>query len=224
MIMICKPANFYDGSGLSTNLFYMVDNPEPLCYNMEEIKTRWLMKTKDIILIAMFAALITVGAFIRIPVPVCPFTLQFLFTTLAGVILGGRKGAIAVSVYVLLGLAGLPVFTGGGGISYVFQPTFGYLLGFIGGAYMTGRTVHNGSLTMSRLLSGCFAGLFIVYTLGMTYYWAISRFYLGEPVGIWQLFLYCFILAVPGDICLCILSAVLGKRLIPAIDLSYKNA
>ena len=76
------------------------------------------MKTKDIIMTALFTALIAAGAFIRIPVPVCPFTLQFLFTTLAGVLLGSRKGAAAVGVYVILGLAGLPIFTSGGGIGY----------------------------------------------------------------------------------------------------------
>ncbi len=182
------------------------------------------MKTKDMILIAMFVALIAVGAYIKIPVPVCPFTLQFLFTTLAGIILGSKNGTIAVSVYVLLGLAGLPVFTGGGGIGYVFQPTFGYLIGFIAGAFVTGTIVHKGDLTMQRLLAGGFAGLMTVYTFGMAYYWAVSRFYIGEPIGIWPLFLYCFLLAVPGDICLCILSAKLGKRLIPAIGLSYKKA
>lgn len=182
------------------------------------------MKTKDMILIAMFTALIAVGAYIKIPVPVCPFTLQFLFTTLAGIILGGKNGAIAVSVYVLLGLAGLPVFTGGGGIGYVFQPTFGYLIGFIAGAFVTGTIVHKGDLTIQRLLAGGFAGLMTVYAFGMAYYWAVCRFYIGESIGIWPLFLYCFLLAVPGDICLCILSAKLGKRLIPAIGLSYKNA
>ncbi len=181
------------------------------------------MKTKDMILIALFAALTAAGAYIRIPVPVCPFTLQFLFTTLAGVMLGGRRGALAVAVYVLLGLAGVPVFTGGGGIGYVLQPTFGYLLGFIGGAYLTGEIVHSGSLTMPRLLAGCFAGLFVVYALGMAYYWSICQFWLREPIGIWPLFLYCFVLAVPGDIALCILSAVLGKRLNPVAGLSPKT-
>ena len=182
------------------------------------------MKTKDMILISMFTALITVGAYIKIPVPVCPFTLQFLFTTLSGIILGAKNGTIAVSVYVLLGLAGLPVFTGGGGIGYVFQPTFGYLIGFIAGSFVTGTIVHKGDLSILRLLAGSFAGLMTVYALGMAYYWAVCRFYIGEPIGIWPLILYCFILAVPGDICLCILSAVLGKRLIPAIKRSYKIA
>lgn len=45
----------------------------------------------------------------------------------------------------------------------------------------------------------------------------ISRFYLETPVGLWTLFLYCFLLVVPGDIVLCVLGAVLGKRMIPVI-------
>ena len=180
------------------------------------------MKTKDIIMTALFTALIAAGAFIRIPVPVCPFTLQFLFTTLAGVLLGSRKGAAAVGVYVILGLAGLPIFTSGGGIGYVLQPTFGYLIGFILGSFITGVIAHSGALTFRRLLAACFAGLMAVYAVGMFYYWLIGRFWLEKPVGLWSLFLYCFLLAVPGDICLCILSAVLGKRLLPV--LKYKEA
>ena len=58
----------------------------------------------------IFTALIAVGAFIRIPVPICPFTLQLLFTTLAGILLGSRRGGGAVLVYLALGLAGVPVF------------------------------------------------------------------------------------------------------------------
>lgn len=68
-----------------------------------------------------------------------------------------------------------------------------------------------------RLLAADFAGLGIVYSLGMAWYWLISRFYLGTPIGLWPLFLYCFLLAVPGDILLCIAGAYLGKRLIPLV-------
>ena len=63
-----------------------------------------------------------------------------------------------------------------------------------------------------------FAGLAIVYLFGMAYYYWMSNFYLGTPIGLWPLFLYCFILAVPGDIALCILGAILGKRLIPLLN------
>ena len=185
---------------------------------MEEvIKINNANKTRSMAMTAMFTALITAGAYIRIPVPVCPFTLQFLFTTLAGLILGKNRGAAASALYVALGLAGLPVFTGGGGLAYVLQPTFGYLIGFIAGSYITGAIARSGKADTRRLLTGCFAGLAVVYALGMIYYYVISAVYLNEPVGIGALFLYCFVLAVPGDIALCILSAALAKRLMPVI-------
>lgn len=162
----------------------------------------------------IFTALIAVGAFIRIPVPVCPFTLQLLFTTLAGLLLGSRRGAGAVLVYLALGLAGVPVFTEGGGISYIFQPTFGYLIGFAGGAWLTGKIVETApSGSLFRYAAACFAGLAVVYGCGMAYVYVINNFYLGTPLGLWPLILYCFLLAVPGDIVLCLLAAVLGRKI-----------
>lgn len=166
----------------------------------------------------MFVALIAVGAFIKIPVPVVPFTLQYLFTMLAGLLLGAKRGCLAVSVYILLGLLGLPVFAQGGGIGYIFQPSFGYIIGFAIGAFVTGAIANKKrSPGYGRLLCANFAGLGIVYLLGMVYYYLISDFYLGSPIGLWPLFLYCFLLAVPGDIVLCILGAFLGKRMIPLV-------
>lgn len=82
------------------------------------------MKIRDLILVAMFAALTAIGAFIKIPIPYVPFTLQFLFCAFAGMILGARLGALSQIIYVAIGLAGIPVFTEGGGIGYVFKPTF----------------------------------------------------------------------------------------------------
>lgn len=175
-------------------------------------------KTQNLILCALFVALITAGAFIRIPIPVVPFTLQFLFTMMAGLLLGGKLGAAAVGVYILIGLIGLPVFTEGGGLSYIFKPSFGYIIGFAVAAYVTGTIANRVSEPgYKRLLAANFIGLGIVYAFGMVYYYLISDLYLGTPIGLWPLFLYCFILAVPGDIALCILGATLGKRLIPVI-------
>src|SRR3712207_2857288 len=91
---------------------------------------------RDLTMTALFVTLITVGAFIRIPLPNCPFTLQILFTTLAGIILGSRLGAVSVGIYIILGLIGVPVFTSGGGPGYILHPTFGYLVGFMVGAYV----------------------------------------------------------------------------------------
>lgn len=172
--------------------------------------------TRDLCLIALFTALIAAGAFIRIPVPVVPFTLQFLFTTLAGLLLGAKRGAISVACYLVLGLIGLPIFSEGGGIFYVCKPTFGYLIGFSVGTFVTGAIAHRvESPSFRRILLACFSGLLIVYACGMVYYWGICEFYVGEGIGVAALFLYCFVLAVPGDVVLCILSAIVAKRLAP---------
>ena len=151
-------------------------------------------RSREIVLFGLFTALIAIGAFIRIPVPVCPFTLQLLFTTLAGLLLGSKKGALSVGLYVLLGLVGVPVFTEGGGPSYIFQPTFGYLVANL-------------------------CGLAVVYLFGMIYVYFINNFYIGKTIGVWAVILYCFLLAVPGDICLCILAAFLSKRLVKALGI-----
>lgn len=180
------------------------------------------LKTKDMVFCAMFVALIATGAFIKIPVPVVPFTLQYLFTMLAGLLLGAKKGCLSVCVYIILGLAGLPVFTQGGGPGYIFQPTFGYIIGFAAGAFVTGKIAEGMGTKKAqpgfgRLLAANFIGLGIVYLFGMVYYYLICDLYLGTPIGLWPLFLYCFLLAVPGDLLLCILGAVIGKRMIPLI-------
>ena len=83
---------------------------------------RQKIATRDMAMCALFTVLITAGAFIKIPVPVVPFTLQFLFTMMAGLLLGGRLGACSVALYGVLGLIGLPVFAEGGGIYYLLKP------------------------------------------------------------------------------------------------------
>ena len=68
----------------------------------------------EIAFTGLFAALIAVGAFIKINIPVQPFpmhfTLQFFFVLLAGYVMGARRGAACVCVYLAVGLAGIPVF------------------------------------------------------------------------------------------------------------------
>lgn len=167
---------------------------------------------------ALFAALIAVGAFIKIPVPFVPFTLQLLFTTLAGIVLGPKYGALSVGVYILIGLCGVPIFTQGGGPAYVLQPTFGYLIGFLIGTFVTGLIVHKVPRpSIKRLLVANFSGLLIVYTLGTIYYFFIAMFYTNTYAGVWSLFLYCFLLPMPGDILTCVVCAFIGKRLVPIL-------
>ena len=128
------------------------------------------IRTIDICLCGVFAALSAIGAFIRIPIPVCPFTLQLTFTTLAGLLLGKRRGALSVAIYVFVGLLGIPVFTEGGGIYYVLKPTFGYLIGFIAATYVTGAISRSGKTpSYLRIFSASVAGVVTDYLFGMVY-------------------------------------------------------
>lgn len=176
------------------------------------------ISVQHMILCALFTALIAVGAFIKIPVPVVPFTLQFLFTTLAGMFLGPRLGTVSVLVYLMVGLAGLPIFAQGGGPSYVLVPSFGYLIGFAAGTFITGTVAgHETAPSFRKLIAAGFTGLMAVYAIGMAYYYIICNYVLGTPIAFWPLFLYCFLMAVPGDLAICIVCALIGKRIMPTV-------
>ena len=173
-------------------------------------------KTTALLLCALFTALIAVSAFIRIPAPLVPITLQSGTVLLSGMLLGAKTGAKSVLIYVLLGLVGVPIFTMGGGLSYVFQPTFGYLLGFIIGAYIVGVLAWKNPLpTVQYLFCSALAGLAAIYLIGTAYCYWISTFVLGTSLAFWPLLFSCCILPLPGDLLLCMLAAHIGKRLLP---------
>ena len=177
------------------------------------------LKTRELILCSLFTALIAIGAFIKIPVPVVPFTLQDAFVILAGILLGAKLGAISVIIYIVLGLIGLPIFTNGGGIAYVLQPTFGYIIGFAIAAFIIGKISNSTpNPSVKRLLLANIVGLIVIYALGATYYYAISHLYLGTNIGIGSLMLYCVILCLPGDIFICFFTAILGNKLVTILN------
>lgn len=175
-----------------------------------------MSKTKNIVYCGLFTALIAIGAFIKIPIPVLPFTLQYLFTMLAGLLLGSRWGTISVVAYMLLGLVGLPIFTEGGGIWYIFKPSFGYIIGFCVGTFVTGLLAGRfKKKTVVNYLIANFAGLVPVYGIGLIYYYIICNFVIDSPIAVGPLFMYCFLCAIPGDIALSILAAFLAKQIMP---------
>ncbi|MBQ3425940.1 MAG: biotin transporter BioY [Clostridia bacterium] len=174
------------------------------------------IKTQDITLCAVFAALSAIGAFIKIPIPICPFTLQLTFTTLAGLLLGKKLGALSVAVYVFIGLLGIPVFTEGGGIYYVLKPTFGYLLGFIIGTYVTGAIAWGAEEpSYLRILLASVAGVVIDYIFGMVYMYLICNYVLDSALGFRKAIMTCFVLLIPKDIVLAAITSLIAKRLIP---------
>ena len=171
------------------------------------------------ILVALFSALTAVGAFIKIPTPLLPITLQTLFTMLAGMLLGPKRGALAVLIYILLGLAGLPIFTQGGGIGYVFKPSFGYLIGMCVAAYISGVFTWKIKAPgyMRYVLAGL-AGTAVIYAVGLVYFYIIANFVINSPIGVWPLLLNCFLLTLPGDIALVFAGSILAQRLRPVLN------
>ncbi len=132
------------------------------------------MTTKRLIRISYFTLLTVIGGLIRIPVGTVAFTFQTLFVMLSGLILGGVDGAISQFAYLFLGLVGIPVFASGGGFSYVLMPTFGYIIGFISGAFVTGL-IRSKMRTLStlKLWAACAVGLVVIYAVGIAYQTAI---------------------------------------------------
>ena len=173
-------------------------------------------KTRMMILAALFAALTAVGAFIRFPLGTMSVTLQFMFTAMAGVLLGAKWGAVSQTVYVVLGLVGLPVFTMGGGIGYVMQPSFGFLLGLIPTAWVIGRLTEkeNGHW---RIALACLAGLAVLYLIGLPYMYLIMKLYLHKSITVWTAVKAGMLVYLPGDAIKIALTVLLYKPLHRAI-------
>lgn len=176
------------------------------------------IKTRDIILVSMFAALSAIGAFIKIPVGPAPITLQFLFVALSGVLLGSRLGALSQIVYVVIGLIGIPVFTAGGGISYIFKPTFGYLIGFIVASYVIGKISETEDRpSLKRLFIATLIGLVISYVIGVPYLYVVLKYVVDAKITIYSALKTGCLIFIPGDLAKCLVTTVLSYRIIPTL-------
>lgn len=165
------------------------------------------------ILAALFAALTAAGALIRIPTPVVSFTLQILFTGLAGCLLGSRWGAVSQGIYVLLGLLGLPIFTAGGGPGALFHPTGGFLLGMIAMAWVVGTLTRRWGCGFWKGLLACLAGLGALYAIGLPWLHIIMNIYHNWSVS--QTIVSGMLIFLPADLLKAVLTAALYARLAP---------
>lgn len=158
-------------------------------------------KTTEIVMISLFAALTAVGAFIRIPLPYVPFTMQTLMVMLAGLILGSRLAALSQLLYLAIGLLGLPVFAQGGGPGYVLQPSFGFLVGFIAGAYLIGRMVEGvEQLSFPRVLTALILGQVAIHVFGIAYLYLNLNFIINKPTSFFTTIKIGLLVFIPGDI------------------------
>ena len=179
-------------------------------------------RTQDVIYCGLFAALMTVGALIKIVLPIGVFevtvSLQVFFALLAGFLLGARNGFLSIVVYLIIGLIGVPVFAHGGGLGYLIKPTFGFLIGFAFAALFAGLlTNREKKPRFSRLIVAALVGEMAYYACGLIYYFIMFNFVLSGTVGIGiaKLFSVWFLSTVIPDTVICMLAAVLAYRLMP---------
>lgn len=188
------------------------------------VKTVRPIKSREIALCGLFIALTALGARINFPLPFGNYySLQFLFVLLAGMLLGPYYGALSLGLYVALGLMGFPLFAAGGGIAYVVKPTFGFLLGFVAAAFVTGTLVQiltkhrfsapHRSLLFLQYLVASLGGLVVTYGFGIFYMYFANHAFLGIEVPLWVMVLTCFPIDIPCDAVLCVVAALLGPRL-----------
>lgn len=174
-------------------------------------------KTYDLVYISVFTVLIAICSWISIPAAV-PFTLQTLGVFLAVGILGGKRGTMAVFVYILLGAVGIPVFAGfSGGIGVLGGTTGGYIVGFLASALvMWGmeRVFGNGRIVLAVSMV---LGLLACYAVGTLWFMAVYTHQTGN-VGILAVLGWCVFPFLIPDLLKIVLAMVLTKRLKGAVQ------
>ncbi|MEE2658112.1 MAG: biotin transporter BioY [Candidatus Latescibacterota bacterium] len=160
------------------------------------------------------AALTAVGAHLRLPLPVVPVTLQPTVVCLSGLWLGARGGALSQIVYLVAGLIGFPIFAKGGGIHYVLEPTFGYLLGFVPAALTAGLLSpgEHRRAPFWRLVVAAAIGIGVIYAFGITGLLLNLRYITGTELQ-WPQIAKLGLAPLPKDLMLCVIAAMLVERL-----------
>lgn len=176
------------------------------------------------VLASLFAALTAAGAFIKIPLPYVPITMQDFFVILSGALLGPVYGALSQVFYLLVGLAGVPVFALGGGPGYVFQPTFGYLLAYPAAAFVVGYVVWGGleggaraEPKFVRIFGAGIFGAALIFVFGVTGLYLNLKFVLGKPIS-WQTALWTgFVVFIPGSLLKLAVASFMATKLLPIL-------
>ncbi len=171
--------------------------------------------------IGLAVALMTVCAWIAVPMPVgVPVTLQTLGLCATVGLLGGRRGTVAVGVYLLMGALGLPVFAGfGGGIGILAGATGGYLLGMLPAAAAVGvallvlsRRATDGGISLGGYMGAFSIGVAVCYAVGTAWFAVLYASGTGTT-GIAAAILSCVLPYILPDVLKCLITARLCHRL-----------
>lgn len=165
----------------------------------------------QMVLASMFGAATAAGAYIIVPIPPVPITLQTMFLSLAGVLLGARAAFMSQVVYVIIGAMGLPVFAGGkAGLGVLFGPTGGYIAGFIAAAWVIGKISESRpSGGVVWIIFAMAAGTLVIYTLGVAQLSFVAELSVSKALTVGALpFL-------PGDTVKIGVAAVIARKVRP---------
>ena len=167
----------------------------------------------NLVLVSLFAALISAGAFITVPIGPVPLVLQNFFTLLAGLVLGPFLGTAAVALFIIAGAIGLPVFSNNGspmGIARLMGPTGGYYAGYLLSAFIAGLIYgvpkQGEKRKVLRLGLAAVLGMFVVYIPGLIR----LKFFLDTWPKTLAAGLYTFII---GDIIKIVIAILITPRL-----------
>ncbi|MGM0845160.1 MAG: biotin transporter BioY [Bacillota bacterium] len=178
------------------------------------------LKAIDITMAAMFAALMAIGANLTSMLVIggVPITLQTFFCVLAGLILGSRLGAISMTVYMMIGLVGAPVFAGfTGGPGVLLKPTFGFILSYILVAYLVGKMVE-AKPGKKMFIIAALVGMAVNYVLGTNWMYAAYIFWADAPEAFSYKIAWAWMLApLPKDIILAAFAGAVAPRFLSAI-------
>lgn len=180
--------------------------------------TKKSLSIRDMVLIALFAALMAVCAWITIPIPNIPFTLQIFAVFAALFVLGGKRGTISIALYILLGAVGLPVFSGfGGGIGKLLGVTGGYIVGFLFSGLIYWLIT---SLIKTKALwvevVAAIAALIVCYAFGTVWFMVVYLQKTGA-IGLWSVLMMCVIPYIIPDVVKISLAYALSRILKKAI-------
>ena len=151
------------------------------------------MKTRDIVLIGVFAAMICVFAPFSVPVGPIPVSLASFAVYIASA-LGAKKGCAAVGIYILIGALGLPVFSGfSGGISKIAGLTGGYIIGYMFCALLSGIIIERAGNKKSAYPMAFIIGTAVLYAFGTAW------FMIQSGNGLYESLLACVIPFLIGD-------------------------
>ncbi len=174
------------------------------------------MKTelKMTVYTSLFVALTAIGAFISIPIGPVPIVLQNMFVLLSAIILGPRWGLASVGIYLLIGLAGLPVFAGGTcGIGKLFGPTGGYLLGYLPAVFVTASISKTLGKKISSDIIAMVIGSLIIYAAGVPWLKIVTSMTYSKALAVGM---YPFLI---GDMLKIIAAVFIAKSIRPMIKL-----